>query len=88
MISLNTGDFPTDRDRIHLSLPLGQSVQTTFLYIDKGSVGDTALPPNYLPPIPKANATQIYTLTLDAVPPALVSYTLDMTAHKLVLYFS
>ena len=46
---LSEGDFPSDRDRIHLTQLVGLDFSSCYLFIEKGSVRDTATPANFFP---------------------------------------
>ena len=46
---LSEGAFPSDRDRIHLTQLVGLDFLSCYLFIEKGSVRDTATPANFFP---------------------------------------
>ena len=88
VLSLGGGAFPTIIDQLYITHVIGQSVLTTFLSVAYGFVYDTAIPRNYLTPIPSTNAIAPLFITQDSTFPKLVSFNLDMELRVITLQFS
>jgi hypothetical protein len=87
VISLNSGAYPSDRERLNVLSKIAKSTNNLFLYAEAGYGSDVSMPPNYLHAIGYANATQATTVVTDLLPPNLLSTSLDLTKRKLYLYF-
>ena len=82
---LTSGNFPADRDRIHLSAAVGLNQASTWLFIAEGSVRDVSVPANFLG---STDPISVTTLTQDQGSPQLISFELNLDTYELLMRFN
>lgn len=81
---LTSGDFPADRDRIHLSATVGVNLASTWLFVTEGSVRDVSVPANFFASTEPVSVTL---LTQDEGAPKLFNYELNLNTYELLMRF-